>query len=366
MTTKSTYIHQLKEWPNFIFDAAIVLPLLSAVRLKQGLLLGKMHSIGFDIQNQAVLNTITLDILMNSEIEGEILNQSEVRSSVANKLGIELNSEKHAGHYVEGVVEMMLDATQNFSDKLTSKKLFGWHAALFPTGYSGKEKINVAKYRTHEMVVKSGLLGKEKVHLSAPKHSQVNTEMTQFIHWFNSSNEDAIIKAAKAHLWFETIHPFDDGNGRIGRALTDMLLARSESNKQRFYSMSAAILKKRNRYYNELESTQKGSINITKWLLWFIETFDMAIDDSEEKLKIVFQKATFWDKHRKTKLNDRQKLLINKVLDGHEGLIRTDKWASLVSCPVITASRDISDLVKKGILKPNGKGGRSTAYDLIR
>jgi Fic family protein len=324
-----------------------------------------MYNIGFDLQNQAVLNTITLDILMNSEIEGEILNQSEVRSSVANKLGLALDSDEQVGHYVEGVVEMMLDATQNYNDKLTSEKLFGWHAALFPTGYSGKEKINVAKYRKHEMVVKSGLLGKEKIHLIAPSHSAVKAEMTLFINWFNTSNEDSIIKAAKAHLWFETIHPFDDGNGRIGRALTDLLLARSDNNKQRFYSMSAAILKKRKRYYQVLESTQKGSINITNWVLWFIETLVIAIDDSEEKLKIVFQKAAFWDKHRKTKLNDRQKLIINKMLDGHDGLIRTDKWATIVNCPTITASRDIADLVKKGIIKPNGKGGRSTAYDLI-
>ena len=365
MTKKASYIHQLKDWPNFTYNDAIVLPLLSAVRLKQGLLLGKMHNIGFDLQNQAVLNTITLDILMNSEIEGEILNQSEVRSSVANKLGIELDAQEHVGHYVEGVVEMMLDATQNFSDKLTSKKLFGWHAALFPNGYSGKDKINVAKYREHEMVVKSGWLAKEKVHLKAPHPNRIKTEMKLFINWFNSSNEDSIIKAAKAHLWFETIHPFDDGNGRIGRALTDMLLARSDGNKQRFYSMSAAILKKRKRYYKVLESTQKGSINITNWVLWFIETLDVAISDSEEKLQVVFQKAAFWDKHRKTKLNDRQKLMINKVLDGHEGLIRTDKWATIVNCPAITASRDIADLVKKGILKPNGKGGRSTAYDLV-
>jgi Fic family protein len=365
MTNKSTYIHQLKEWPNFMYDAATVLPFLSAVRLKQGILLGKMRNIGFDLQNQAILNTITLDILKNNEIEGEFLNQSEVRSSVANKLGIDLDSKTHIGHYVEGVVEMMLDATQNYNDKLTPEKLFGWHAALFPTGYSGKEKINVAKYRAHEMVVKSGSLGKEKIHLSAPNHSRVNIEMTLFIHWFNSTDEDSIIKAAKAHLWFETIHPFDDGNGRIGRALTDMLLARSDSNKQRFYSMSAAILKRRKSYYQALESTQKGSINITNWVIWFIETLDIAISDSEEKLAIVFQKACFWDKHRKTKLNDRQMLIINKVLDGHEGLIRTDNWANIVNCPSITASRDISDLVKKGILIPNGKGGRSTAYDLI-
>ena len=365
MTNKSTYIHQLKEWPNFMYDAAKVLPFLSAVRLKQGILLGKMRNIGFDLQNEALLNIITLDILKNNEIEGEFLDQSEVRSSVATKLGIDLDSKTHIGHYVEGVVEMMLDATQNYNDKLTSEKLFGWHAALFPTGYSGKEKINVAKYRAHEMVVKSGSLGKEKIHLRAPNPSSINTEMTLFIRWFNSDDEDSIIKAAKAHLWFETIHPFDDGNGRIGRALTDLLLARSDSNKQRFYSMSAAILKRRKSYYQALESTQKGSINITNWIIWFIETLDLAISDSEEKLAIVFQKACFWDKHRKTKLNDRQMLIINKVLDGHKGLIRTDNWATTVNCPSITASRDISDLVKKGILLPNGKGGRSIAYDLI-
>jgi Fic family protein len=365
MAKKEIYIHNVHDWPNFIYDDSIVLPVLSAVRLKQGFLLGKMQNIGFDLQNQAVLNTITLDILKNSEIEGEILNQSEVRSSVANKLGIELKSKEHVGHYVKGMVKMMLDATQNFSDTLKPEKLFGWHAALFPTGYSGKDKINVAKYRKHEMVVKSGALGKEKVHIRAPKPEEVITEMKKFIIWFNSSGEDSIIKAAIAHLWFETIHPFDDGNGRIGRALTDMLLARSDMNKQRFYSMSSAILTKRKRYYKVLESTQKGTMNVTNWVVWFIETLNTAISDSEEKLKVVFQKAAFWDKFRNTKLNDRQKLIINKVLDGHEGLVRTDKWATIANCPKITASRDISDLVKKEILKPNGKGGRSTAYDII-
>ncbi len=361
-----TYIHELKEWANFTYDNDKLLPLLSTIRLKQGMLLGRMKGIGFDLQNQAVLNTITNDIINNSEIEGEMLDKEEVRSSVANKLGIELNTKDHVGHYVEGVVDMMMDATQNHTNKLTEEKLFGWHNALFPNGFSGKDKINVAMWRLSGMSVKSGTLGRENVHFVAPSPELVPNEMAQFIDWFNTSEIDSIFKVAIAHLWFETIHPFDDGNGRIGRALTDMLLARSDMNKQRFYSMTSAILKKKKSYYKILEFSSCNGLDITNWIVWFIETLGLAIDDSEQKLESIFQKAEFWNKHESTKLNDRQNVMINKVLDGHDGLIRTDKWAKIIDCAPRTASRDIADLLKKGILKPNGKGGRSTAYDLIR
>ena len=363
---KRVYIHELKEWPNFTYSNDEILPLLSRVRLKQGMLLGRMKDIGFEIQNQAVLDTITSDIINNSEIEGEILNKEEVRNSVASKLGIKLDTKTHVGHYVDGVVDMMMDATQNYSDLLSEEKLFGWHNSLFPNGYSGKDKINVATWRLDGMSVKSGTLGKEKVHFVAPTPELVPNEMATFIHWYNTSEIDSILKVAIAHLWFETIHPFDDGNGRIGRALTDMLLARSDMNKQRFYSMTSAILKKKKRYYKVLESSSSNGIDITNWIVWFIETLILAIDDSEVKLEEIFKKARFWDRHKETKLNKRQKEMINKVFDGHEGLIRTDKWSKILDCPTRTASRDIGDLVNKGILKPNGQGGRSTAYDLVK
>ncbi len=363
---KRVYIHELKEWPNFTYSNDKILPLLSQVRLKQGMLLGRMKDIGFEIQSQAVLDTITSDIINNSEIEGEILDREEVRNSVASKLGIKLDTKAHVGHYVDGVVDMMMDATQNYTDLLSEEKLFGWHAALFPTGYSGKEKINVAIWRLDGMSIKSGTLGREKVHFVAPAPRLVPNEMAQFIDWFNTSETDSILKVAIAHLWFETIHPFDDGNGRIGRALTDMLLARSDMNKQRFYSMTSAILKKKKRYYKVLESSSNSGIDITNWIVWFIDTLILAIDDSEDKLEEIFKKARFWERHKNTKLNQRQKEMINKVLDGHEGLIRTDKWSKILDCPTRTASRDIGDLVKKGILKPNGQGGRSTAYDLVK
>ena len=363
---KKIYIHELKEWPNFVYSNDKILPLLSQVRIKQGMLLGRMKDIGFEVQSQAVLNTITSDIVHNSEIEGELLNKEEVRNSVASKLGIELDTEAHVGHYVDGVVNMMMDATQNYLEPLDEERLFGWHAALFPNGYSGKDKINVAMWRLDGMSVKSGTLGREKIHFVAPTPDLVPNEMSKFIDWFNSSEIDSILKVAIAHLWFETIHPFDDGNGRIGRALSDMLLARSDMNKQRFYSMTSAILKKKQRYYKVLESSSSNGMDVTNWIVWFIETLILAIDDSEAKLEGIFKKARFWDRHKDTKLNGRQKEMINKVFDGHEGLIRTDKWSKILDCPTRTASRDIGDLVTKGILKPNGQGGRSTAYELVR
>lgn len=363
---KRAYIHELKEWPNFTYSNDKILPLLSQVRLKQGMLLGRMKDIGFEIQSQAVLDTITSDIINNSEIEGEVLDKQEVRNSVASKLGIKLDTKSHVGHYVDGVVDMMMDATQNYTDLLSEERLFGWHNALFPNGYSGKDKLNVAMWRLEGMSVKSGTLGREKVHFVAPAPGLVPNEMAKFIDWFNTNEIDSILKVAIAHLWFEIIHPFDDGNGRIGRALTDMLLARSDMNKQRFYSMTSAILKKKKRYYKVLESSSSYGMDITNWIVWFIETLILAIDDSEAKLEEIFKKARFWDRHKDTRLNKRQKEMINKVLDGHEGLIRTDKWSKVLDCPTRTASRDIGDLVNKGILKPNGQGGRSAAYDLVK
>ena len=363
---KRAYIHELKEWPNFTYSNDKILPLLSQVRLKQGMLLGRMKDIGFEIQNNTVLDTITSDIINNSEIEGEVLNKEEVRNSVASKLGIELDKKAHVGYYVDGVVDMMLDATQNYLEPLDEERLFAWHAALFPNGYSGKDKINVAMWRLDGMSVKSGTLGTEKVHFVAPAPELVPNEMRKFIEWFNTNEVDSILKVAIAHLWFESIHPFHDGNGRVGRALSDMLLARSDMNKQRFYSMTSAILKKKKRYYKILESSSSNGMDITNWIVWFIETLILALDDSEAKLEEIFKKVRFWDKHKDTKLNKRQKEMINKIFDGHEGLIRTDKWSKILDCPTRTASRDIADLVNKGILQHNGQGGRSTAYDLVR
>jgi len=362
------FIHQRKEWPKFSWDKERTLYLLTEIRYLQGKLLGKMQNLGFDLQDQAVLETITLDVVKNSEIEGEIMNTDEVRSSVARKLGIKLESEIHVGRYTDGVVEMMLDATQNYSMDLTDERIFGWHAALFPTGRSGMYKISVGAWRQGEepMQVVSGFMGKETVHYEAPHSKDLVMEMDRFIQWTKSDQKlDDIIKAAIAHFWFVTIHPFDDGNGRVTRAITDMFLSRSDASKQRFYSMSAAILKNKKGYYNILEKTQKGDVDITEWIMWFLNCLMEAINSSENKLAAILCKARFWNTFLETKLNDRQKLMINKLLDGFDGKLRTGKWAKITKCTEKTALRDIEDLIEKKILKKGSAGGRSTSYELI-
>ena len=364
------YIYEREGWPNFIWDEVQVLGFLSEVRYQQGLLLGKMRSLGFDLQDQAVLETLTLDVVKSNEIEGENIHTDEVRSSVARKLGLQLDTEVHVGRYTEGVVEMMLDATQKYEASLSEERICGWHAALFPTGYSGINKIIVGAWRKGaepmQVQVVSGSMGREKVHFIAPGSDSVPDEMEKFLIWAQEeSGIDNVIKAAIAHIWFVTIHPFDDGNGRITRTISDLFLARSDESPQRFYSMSAAILEKKKSYYRILEHTQKGDVDITEWLIWFLKRLKEAIQSSEEKLYSVLYKARFWNLFSQTRLNDRQRLMVNKLLDGYEGIIRTSKWAKITDCSEKTALRDIEDLIEKGIMKKGKAGGRSTSYVLV-
>ena len=363
------FIHQLKNWPAFHWDQEKLAPLLSEVRHRQGRLLGRMESLGFSLQAEASLQTLTLDVLKSSEIEGELLNPDQVRSSIARRLGMDIAGLIPADRHVEGVVELMLDATQHYKNALSDERLFGWHAALFPTGRSGMHKIVVGAWRDNAindpMQVVSGAMGREKVHYQAPDADLLNDEMNAFIKWFNKESRiDSVVKAAIAHLWFVTIHPFDDGNGRIARAIADMQLARSDGNNQRFYSMSAQIRKERNAYYEILEKTQKGSLDISDWLEWFLGCLDRALITSNETLGVVLNKAKFWEKHSIVSFNERQKLMLNKLLDGFDGKLNSSKWAKITKCSSDTAIRDINDLQKKNILLKEPAGGRSTNYIL--
>jgi Fic family protein len=362
------YLHELPEWPKFQWDRSVLAEKLAAVRHRQGRLIGRMEGLGFPLRSQAVLQTLAQDVLKSSEIEGEILDQDQVRSSIARRLGIDIGGLTPADRQVEGIVEMMLDATQKYSEPLTTERLFGWHAAMFPTGPTGMAKITVGAWRGDKsgpMQVVSGPTGRERVHYQAPAATLLDREMTGFLDWFNADPPvDAVVKAAIAHLWFVTIHPFDDGNGRIARAIADMSLARSENTSQRFYSMSAQIRAERNTYYELLETTQKGDLDITLWLAWFLDCLDRAFDRSESILANVFKKARFWEKHGKTTLNERQIDMLNRLLEGFEGKLTSSKYASIEKTSPDTALRDISDLVERGILAKNAGGGRSTSYSL--
>jgi len=365
----AVYIHQLSNWPHFTWQQELVAPLLAEVRHRQGRLLGRMEGLGLRLQAEANLRTLTLDVLKSSEIEGELLDADQVRSSIARRLGMDIAGLVPADRHVEGVVEMMLDATQHYKQALSADRLFGWHAALFPTGRSGMHKIVVAAWRDNQkedpMQVVSGAAGREKVHFQAPDADRLNEEMTRFIHWFNEDIKmDGVLKAAIAHLWFVTIHPFDDGNGRIARAIADMQLSRADESVQRFYSMSAQIRKERNAYYDVLENTQKRSMDITVWLVWFLECLNRAIKATDETLALVLKKARFWEKHATTLLNERQQLMLNKLLDGFEGKLNTSKWAKITKTSQDTALRDIQDLVNKAILTKEPGGGRSTSYTI--
>ena len=342
------YIHQLKGWPNFTWNTEALLTRLGEVRHRQGRILGLMSSAGFKLQETAVLDTLTLDVTKSSEIEGERLNIEQVRSSIARRLGIELAGAVQADRIVEGVVEMMLDATQKYTDELTADRLFNWHAALFPTGRSGMHKITVADWRTPEagpMQVVSGAMGKEKVHFEAPEAEQLPAEMAAFLKWFNDEpTTDAVLKAAIAHLWFVTLHPFDDGNGRITRAITDMQLARADGTSQRFYSMSAQILREKTAYYDILFH---------------------AMDHTEETLAAVTNRAKFWERNRDTLLNSRQQYMVSALLDDFHGTLTSTKWAKMTKSSPDTALRDIQDLIEKGILEKEPGGGRNTTYNLV-
>lgn len=360
------YIYQHDDWTCFTWREQEIQVMLGKVRYLQGKLLGQMSSLGFSLKEEAVLTTLTMDVLKSSEIEGENLNYEQVRSSIARRLGMEYGGMVYPDRNVEGVVEMMLDAVLNYRKALDEERLFGWHAALFPTGRSGMQRIDVGRYRTGEMQIVSGAMGKEKVHYEAIPALQVKQEMDIFLDWINNDVQlDPVLKSAIAHFWFIIIHPFDDGNGRIARAISDMLLARADNTSQRFYSLSNQILLERNKYYEVLKQTQHSSGDITEWLDWFINCLYRSLVSTEETLQKVLHKANFWDKHKETPLNARQRLMLNKLLDGLEGKLKTSKWAKMTKSSPDTALRDIKDLMEKGILKHDDSGGRSTNYELI-
>jgi Fic family protein len=362
------YIHELPNWPTFQWGERGLAKQLAAVRHRQGRLIGRMQELGFALREEAVLRTLTEDVLKSSEIEGEILDREQVRSSIARRLGMDAAALPSADRNVEGVVEMMLDATQKYEEALTRDRLFAWHASLFPTGRSGMRKIVVGAWREEKsgpMQVVSGPHGRERIHYEAPTAGRLDTEMQTFLDWFNGEDDsDLVLKAALAHLWFVTIHPFEDGNGRVARAIADMSLARSEESSQRFYSMSAQIRLERNAYYDILESTQKDDLDITPWMEWFLGCLDRAIAGAEKTLAIVFKKADFWKKHSAASLNDRQRDIINRLLDGFDGKLTSSKWAIIEKCSPDTALRDIADLIERGLLKKDQGGGRSTSYSL--
>lgn len=374
------YIHELKVWPKFIWDHEKITALLILVRNRQGRLLGRMESLGFSLRNEALLETLTLDVIKSSEIEGDVLDARQVRSSIARKLGLDIGGLVSSDRHVDGVVEMMLDATQRFNKTLTRKRLFSWQASLFPGGYSGLHKIITGTWRDDHngpMQVVSGHVGHEKIHFEAPAARRINKEMKVFLEWFNGSAAlttsgsaiDPVLKAGVAHLWFVTLHPFEDGNGRIARAVTDMQLARADGSAQRFYSMSARIRKERNAYYEVLEKIQRISgaghskeIDITIWLEWFLGCLDRALDSTETTLAHVFKKARFWEFHSAGSMNERQRTMVNKLFEGFQGKLTSSKWAKITKCSQDTALRDILDLVEKGILAKDSAGGRSTGY----
>lgn len=362
------YLYKSKNWPNFKWENDTILPYVSKVRDLQGRLIGRMEAVGFELKEEAVLDTLTEDIVKSSEIEGELLNPEEVRSSVARRLGMEIAGLPNASRDVEGVVEMMLDATQKYQDPLTKERMCGWHAALFPTGRSGMYKIAVGEWRndkTGPMQVVSGAMGKEKVHYTAPDAPHLEKEMNQFIEWYNSDNNmEAVIKSAIAHLWFVSIHPFDDGNGRIARAIADNQLARADRTNQRYYSMSAQLMKSKKGYYDILESTQKGSMDVSHWLVWYFERLTEALDATNETLSKILVKAKFWELHKTTQFNKRQIEMINKLQSNFIGKLHSSKWAKMTKIHRDTARKDIQDLIKKGVLMNSGEGGRSTNYIL--
>ncbi len=359
------YIYQYKNWPNFTWNEEEIQVILGKVRHLQGKLFGQMSALGFSIKEETLLAVLIVDVLKSSEIEGENLDYEQVRSSIAKKLGLDYNDTIYPSRAIEGVVEMMLDATQNLDQPLDEERLFNWHAALFPTGRSGMHKIETACYRTGEMQIVSGPMGKERVHYQAPPPTVMKKEMDVFLNWFNNdSSLDLVVKSAVAHFWFIIIHPFDDGNGRIARALSDLLLARSENSTFRFYSLSKQILFEKKVYYAMLQEVQQSDGDITKWILWFLNSLYRALKSTEESIKNILRKADFWDIHKETILNSRQRLMLNKLLGDFIGKLKTSKWAKMAKCSQDTALRDIKDLIEKGILKLEDSGGRSTTYEL--
>ena len=362
------YLYNHQNWPIFEWNSEKLLSLLSYVRNRQGKLIGKMGALGFELRNEANLEILTQEIIKSTEIEGEILDREQVRSSIARRLGLEISGLVYSERNVDGIVDLMVDATRNFDKELNKERLFSWHSALFPTGQSGMYKIITGNWRddsTGPMQVVSGALGKEKVHYQATPAAQIENEMRIFLDWFNFEQKtDLVLKAAIAHLWFVTIHPFEDGNGRISRALSDMLLARSDEQSYRFYSLSTQIRKERNSYYDLLEKTQQSALDITNWLEWFLNCLLHAIENSEKLLEKIIYKHSFWIKHSRVNINDRQRKILNMLMDDFEGVLNTTKWAKIGKCSQDTALRDIQDLIEKGILVKSLKGGRSTNYEM--
>jgi Fic family protein len=366
------HIYDRPGWPQFRWDDSAFAALLADVRHRQGRLLGRMEALGFRLREEAVLRTLTEDVVKSSEIEGEKLDAEAVRSSIARRMGMDEGGLNPADRNVEGVVEMMLDATRNFEKPLTVERLFSWHASLFPTGRSNMRRIRIGMWRDDNkapMTVVSGPAGRERVHFKAPAADRLDAEMARFLKWFNNGHAgepevDAVLRAGTAHLWFVTIHPFADGNGRIARAIADLWLARSEGSSQRFYSMSAQIRRERNNYYEILEETQKGGMDITPWLIWFLSCLGRAIDDTETLLGSVLAKARFWEAIGETPVNERQRRILNRLLVGFKEKLTSSKWAKLSKQSQDTAHRDIMDLVEKGILVRGSEGGRSTSYAL--
>ena len=362
------YIHERKNWTNFTWDSDKLSPKLASVRYLQGRLLGRMESLGFDFIERATLESLILDVVDTSRIEGEFLNPELVRSSIARKLGIENADFLKTPRNIEGIVDVILDATQNFDQPLTKTRLLGWHNSLFQTGFSGYQRIDVAQYRSGGMKVVSGNFGREKIHFEAPSADRVPHEMEQFLNWLNNDTSlDLVLKSIIAHFWFVTIHPFDDGNGRIARAILDMWLAKSDHSNIRFYSLSNQIFKEHKHYHRIIEQTQKGTSDITRYLAWFLGCFERALIASEQNLQIILDKAHFWDRHKSTNINDRQRFVINFLYDNYNnevGFLRTSTYAKLAKCSTDTALRDLQDLVAKQMLKAEDTG-KKTNYAIV-
>lgn len=363
-----TYIWQARDWPNWRYDLAALAGPLAEVSRAQGLLLGRLADVGIALRDQASLAALTEDVVKTSEIEGEHLDVASVRSSIARRLGVDIGALAPVDRHVEGVVEMVLDATANYAAPVTRERLFGWHAALFPTGYSGLSKISIGAWRDDAngpMQVVSGSVGRQRVHFEVPPADRIERETVLFLNWINrSANEPPLIRAGLGHLWFVTLHPFDDGNGRIARAIGDLLLARADGSPQRFYSLSAQIQRDRKAYYDILERTQKGLLDVTQWLAWFLATLHRAVDQAQHTLDAVLAKTRFWQHWATTPLNERQVKLLNQLLDGFEGKLTSSKWAAIAKCSPDTALRDVNDLLARGVLKKSDAGGRSTSYEL--
>jgi Fic family protein len=363
------YIHQLPGWPHLKWDDARLMPLLADIRHRQGRLLGQMEGLGFSVRSETSLATLTSDVVGSSAIEGEKLNVGEVRSSIARRLGIEYAGAAVASRNVEGIVEMMLDATRRFREPLTPERLFGWHCSLFPTGRSGTQRITVGAWRPSEvgaMQVVSGPIGRERVRFEAPKAHRLNEEMARFLEWFEATaGIDPVLKAGVAHFWFVTVHPFEDGNGRIGRAIADMALARADGTADRFYGMSAQIETERNEYYDRLEVSQRGNLDITPWLEWFLGCLGRAIDKAQASLAGALRKARLWEWINRSPVNERQRMVINRLLGGFVGKLSSSKYAKLAKCSADTALRDIKELLERGVLVQDDAGGRSTSYHLV-